>query len=199
MKSLSRNDSKPAGTEVSPTESDGLRRPSSVPSQPMRSTRPGSDNQPRPAERCEELDCGRGFECLQMMRNGSRRALCMRLRENDICRRMPDDDRVKPARRSDDRRRPISTSESEDEDEINDINDDDKKLINLRQREGEGDGRGGRRDEGNKRRQLTSTSVDLRLPDVCVERRCCEGETCFVRRIANGRRQLAFCAPVSAY
>ena len=38
----------------------------------------------------------------------------------------------------------------------------------------------------------------VHLPDLCMERRCCDGESCFVRRIAENLPPLAFCAPVSS-
>jgi hypothetical protein len=54
---------------------------------------------PRPAQRCEELECGRGFECLHVRRNDRRRAMCVRMRRNEMCRpapTRPDDDRERP-------------------------------------------------------------------------------------------------------
>lgn len=38
----------------------------------------------------------------------------------------------------------------------------------------------------------------VHLPDLCMERRCCDGESCHVRRIAEDLPPLAFCAPVSS-
>ena len=58
-------------------------------------TRPININQPRiiqsvrqpstPAQSCEQLDCGRDSECLQVIKNGVKRATCKKLRKNEEC------------------------------------------------------------------------------------------------------------------
>ena len=40
---------------------------------------------PKPAESCEQLYCDRNSECLQVMKNGKRRALCMKVKKTDKC------------------------------------------------------------------------------------------------------------------
>lgn len=119
---------------------------SGVAPQPMRTHRPrirGSHQIPKPAENCEQLDCGCDSECLQVMKNGKRRAMCMKMGKNDTCMLTPDDG----------------------EEETTDSN---------------------------------STSVRLNLPDTCLERRCCEEETCIIQRTGeDSSMPLAVCIPVS--
>jgi hypothetical protein len=80
------------------------------------------------------------------MKNGKRRALCVKVKKNDKCVLTPDDG----------------------EEEIADSN--------------------------------PGTSVRPNLPDTCLERRCCEGETCVIQRTGeeeDSSPPLAVCTPVS--
>ena len=56
-------------------------------------------------------------------------------------------------------------------------------------------------DENGNLKKMEEEGVDISTavhrPDLCMERRCCEGESCFVRKIADNLPPLAFCAPVS--
>ena len=118
-----------------------------VAAQPMRTRRPrirSSRQIPKPAESCEQLDCGCDSECLQVIKNGKMRALCMKMKKNDKCELTPDDE----------------------EEEMTDSN--------------------------------STTSVRLNLPDTCLERRCCEGETCVIQRTRkDSSMPIAVCTPVS--
>ncbi len=51
----------------------------------------GNGQIPKPAERCEQLSCGRDSECFQVLKNGKRRALCVKVKKNDKCVLTPDD------------------------------------------------------------------------------------------------------------
>lgn len=48
-----------------------------------------------------------------------------------------------------------------------------------------------------KKQDAETSHGSLNLPDLCMERRCCEGETCEVRRDERSREPLAICVSVS--
>lgn len=62
--------------------------------QSVRNSQPrirGNKQLSTPAKRCDQLNCGRDSECLQVMKNGKKRAMCMKLRKNDKCVLTPED------------------------------------------------------------------------------------------------------------
>ena len=94
-----------------------------------------------PAKRCEQLNCGRDSECLQVMKYGRRRAMCMKLRKDDTC-QLPSDN-------------------------------------------------------GEEEMTVSNSILRLKLPDTCLERLCCDGDTCIIRMTADNSSSLAVCTPVS--
>lgn len=133
---------------------------------------------PRPAMSCDQLDCGRGFECLHSRRNGRNHARCRRrAREPGVC---------------DARRRPFEDQEEENEetpDENEDttiprVSDEDSELATDSPMRPTG------------RPPRVGPGVLLNLPDECSKRICCEDEQCVVQSMFDGA-PIALCMPVS--
>ena len=200
----------------------------------------GRPDELQPAQRCEELECGRGFECVHVRRGAMGRAMCMRMKRNQMCqpvRMRPDNDRERPGNEPGGGERPGNEpgggertgNETGGERPDNGIGGERPGNETGGERPGNetggerpgnetggerpgnetggerpGNETGGERpgnETGGERPGNGDMSNEqvfpLNAPDLCLERKCCEGESCFARRLAQRRQLVAFCAAVS--
>lgn len=130
---------------------------------------------PRRARRCEELDCGQGFECLHGRRGRQQLVRCQRVaRRMGRCFAHPDGDR---------RGNP------------------DGDRTNRNATVDRPTGHPNRNATTDRPTPFLPTvggpDLLLNLPDRCLERECCDNEICTTRRIFNNRPLTAVCIKVN--
>lgn len=149
----------------------------------------GHPELPRRAQSCQDLDCERGFECLHSRRDGRGQARCRRISKRAgqcfVLESAPIFDRpnvTRPTRRPD-ATRPVTNRRPDATRPVTNRRPDVTRAVTADVQQ-------------PTRRPVRGLELTINLPDRCVERECCGGERCIMRRMFDNRAPLAVCVPV---